>query len=231
VTRLRIALAGHSSGDAGRDARRLAAFFGRMAEYGLGERVRVAAPAGRRRRAGPGRRRDARPDPPSRRGVCARRRSRLELRGGPAPAAAVALPPPRARRSRSRAPAGLGADLGPGAGRPRRLPHGRRQRARGRRRRAHARRQLAALPAVRPSAHVDGHPDPGPAAPFTSVTQWTWEEVWLGARVLSVSKRDGYLPTWGSPAAPAVRSSWPSTWLRATGRATASGCYLAASRA
>jgi hypothetical protein len=36
-------------------------------------------------------------------------------------------------------------------------------------------------------------PDPGPGAPFTSVTQWTWEELWLGDRVLSVSKRDAYL--------------------------------------
>jgi hypothetical protein len=40
----------------------------------------------------------------------------------------------------------------------------------------------------------DATPDPGPAAPITSVTQWTWEELWLGDRVLSVSKRDGYLP-------------------------------------
>jgi hypothetical protein len=37
-------------------------------------------------------------------------------------------------------------------------------------------------------------PDPGPAAPITSVTQWTWEELRLGERVLSVSKRAGYLP-------------------------------------
>jgi hypothetical protein len=36
-------------------------------------------------------------------------------------------------------------------------------------------------------------PDPGAEAPFTSVTQWTWEEVWLDGRVLSVSKRDAYL--------------------------------------
>ncbi len=35
--------------------------------------------------------------------------------------------------------------------------------------------------------------DPGPRAPFTSVTQWTWEELWLDGRVLSVSKRDAYL--------------------------------------
>ena len=35
-------------------------------------------------------------------------------------------------------------------------------------------------------------PDPGPLAPFTSVTQWTWEEVWLDKRVLSMSKRDAY---------------------------------------
>jgi hypothetical protein len=36
-------------------------------------------------------------------------------------------------------------------------------------------------------------PDPGVDAPFTSVTQWTWEQVWLGERELSVSKRDAYL--------------------------------------
>ena len=31
-------------------------------------------------------------------------------------------------------------------------------------------------------------------APFTSVTQWNWGELHLGGRVLSVSKRDAYLP-------------------------------------
>ena len=36
-------------------------------------------------------------------------------------------------------------------------------------------------------------PDPGPRAPFTSVTHWKWEELWWQARVLSVSKRDAYL--------------------------------------
>ncbi len=36
-------------------------------------------------------------------------------------------------------------------------------------------------------------PVPGFEAPFTSVTQWKWEEVWLGDRRLSVSKRDAYL--------------------------------------
>jgi hypothetical protein len=30
-------------------------------------------------------------------------------------------------------------------------------------------------------------------APFTSVTQWTWEELWLNDQVLSVSKRSAYL--------------------------------------
>jgi hypothetical protein len=34
---------------------------------------------------------------------------------------------------------------------------------------------------------------PGPEAPFTSVTGWTWEELWVGDHVLSVSKRDAYL--------------------------------------
>jgi hypothetical protein len=36
--------------------------------------------------------------------------------------------------------------------------------------------------------------DPGPAAPFTSITQWTWEELHHQGRVLSVSKRAAYLP-------------------------------------
>ncbi len=36
-------------------------------------------------------------------------------------------------------------------------------------------------------------PDPGKDAPFTSVTQWTWETLQLGDRLLSVSKRDAYL--------------------------------------
>jgi hypothetical protein len=36
-------------------------------------------------------------------------------------------------------------------------------------------------------------PDPGPEAPFTSITQWTWEELSLHGRVLSASKRLAYL--------------------------------------
>lgn len=36
-------------------------------------------------------------------------------------------------------------------------------------------------------------PDPGPAAPFTSVTQWTWEELAWQGRLISVSKRAAYL--------------------------------------
>jgi hypothetical protein len=36
-------------------------------------------------------------------------------------------------------------------------------------------------------------PDPGPDAPFASVTQWTWEALYLGERRVSVSKRDAYL--------------------------------------
>jgi hypothetical protein len=39
----------------------------------------------------------------------------------------------------------------------------------------------------------DVAPDPGEHAPFSSVTQWTWEELWLDYRVVSVSKRDAYL--------------------------------------
>jgi hypothetical protein len=33
---------------------------------------------------------------------------------------------------------------------------------------------------------------PGPECPFTSVTHWTWEELWLEDRILSVSKRQAY---------------------------------------
>lgn len=36
-------------------------------------------------------------------------------------------------------------------------------------------------------------------APFTSVTQWNWGELHLGGRVLSVSKRDAFLPYAGLP--------------------------------
>ena len=36
-------------------------------------------------------------------------------------------------------------------------------------------------------------PDPGQEAPFSSVTHWTWGELWLQDRVLSISKRDAYL--------------------------------------
>jgi hypothetical protein len=39
----------------------------------------------------------------------------------------------------------------------------------------------------------DVAPDPGEDAPLTSVTQWTWEQLWVDDRVLSVSKRDAYL--------------------------------------
>ncbi|HLW69590.1 MAG TPA: hypothetical protein VKS22_03105 [Candidatus Binataceae bacterium] len=35
-------------------------------------------------------------------------------------------------------------------------------------------------------------PDPGPQAPFTSITQWEWEELTLDHRVLSLSKRAAY---------------------------------------
>jgi hypothetical protein len=36
-------------------------------------------------------------------------------------------------------------------------------------------------------------PDPGRKTPFSSVTHWTWGELWLQDRVLSISKRDAYL--------------------------------------
>lgn len=36
-------------------------------------------------------------------------------------------------------------------------------------------------------------PDPGPHAYFSSVTQWTWDEIWYGKRVLSASKREAFL--------------------------------------
>jgi hypothetical protein len=36
-------------------------------------------------------------------------------------------------------------------------------------------------------------PDPGPGAPFTSITQWNWGELHFENKVLSIAKRDGYL--------------------------------------
>ena len=39
----------------------------------------------------------------------------------------------------------------------------------------------------------DVAPDPAPDAPFSSVTQWSWEELKLDGHPLSVSKRDAYL--------------------------------------
>jgi hypothetical protein len=43
------------------------------------------------------------------------------------------------------------------------------------------------LPAWEPA------PDPGQSAPFTSVTQWTWDEVWYEDHVYSASKREAFL--------------------------------------
>jgi glycosyltransferase involved in cell wall biosynthesis len=48
-----------------------------------------------------------------------------------------------------------------------------------------------------PFVHLPAWPytrDPGPRAPFTSITQWSWEELMLNGRVLSLSKRSAYLP-------------------------------------
>ena len=39
----------------------------------------------------------------------------------------------------------------------------------------------------------DARTEPNLRSPFTSVTHWTWEELWLGDRVLSCSKRTAYL--------------------------------------
>ena len=39
----------------------------------------------------------------------------------------------------------------------------------------------------------DEAPLPSPSRPFTSITQWTWEQLHHQGRVLSVSKRDAYL--------------------------------------
>lgn len=39
----------------------------------------------------------------------------------------------------------------------------------------------------------EASPDPGVDAPFSSITQWTWEELWYQGRVLSVSKRTAYM--------------------------------------
>src|SRR5207248_1696838 len=49
----------------------------------------------------------------------------------------------------------------------------------------------------RPFVHLDSWAtaaDPGPQAPLTSITQWTWEELHYQDRVLSLSKREGYKP-------------------------------------
>ncbi|HKV55765.1 MAG TPA: hypothetical protein VJN94_14115 [Candidatus Binataceae bacterium] len=49
----------------------------------------------------------------------------------------------------------------------------------------------------RPFVHLPSWnvaPGPGPDAPFTSITQWTWEELHYQNRVLSLSKRAGYMP-------------------------------------
>jgi hypothetical protein len=43
-------------------------------------------------------------------------------------------------------------------------------------------------------------PDPGPEAPFTSVTQWEWREMWHEGRILSRSKREAYLRVLDLPA-------------------------------
>ncbi len=51
-------------------------------------------------------------------------------------------------------------------------------------------------------------PDPGVEAPFTSVTQWTWEELWQGDRVPSVGKRTAYLAYLDLPLV-AGHPSWP----------------------
>ena len=39
----------------------------------------------------------------------------------------------------------------------------------------------------------DVAPDPGREAPFTSITQWTWEELSFQGRALSASKRMAYM--------------------------------------
>jgi hypothetical protein len=36
-------------------------------------------------------------------------------------------------------------------------------------------------------------PDPGPQAPFTSITQWNWGELHWNGRILSTGKRDSYM--------------------------------------
>jgi hypothetical protein len=36
-------------------------------------------------------------------------------------------------------------------------------------------------------------PDPGEGAPFSSITQWTWDEIWYEKRVLDASKRRAFM--------------------------------------
>ena len=66
-------------------------------------------------------------------------------------------------------------------------------------------------------------PDPGPAAPFSTVTQWNWDE--LGADpALSLSKRHAFLRYLTLPGGPAAASSSPPTSIPTTTPVTAS-CY------
>jgi hypothetical protein len=51
-------------------------------------------------------------------------------------------------------------------------------------------------------------PDPGPQAPFTSVTHWTWDELAWQGRFISVSNRAAYLEYLDVPRLPTDRSSW-----------------------
>jgi hypothetical protein len=55
------------------------------------------------------------------------------------------------------------------------------------------------LPMWRPA------PDPGPAAPFTSVTQWGWGEFWWNGRAIGADKRWAYLPYLDLPRATGLR--------------------------
>lgn len=66
-------------------------------------------------------------------------------------------------------------------------------------------------------------PDPGPAAPFSTVIQWNWEE--LGDDpALSLSNGRRSFATCRCRRVPAAPSSSPPTSIRTTTPATASSC-------
>lgn len=182
-----------STGDAARDAAEVAAFFARLREHGLDEACALLAfPAGA--------------------GEQALERATIHGRSATALREAIAgadllwnmcchLRPPLLDRFRHR----VLVDLDPGhlqvSALACDLPIRDHQAFLSVGRRLHARDCGVPALGVRwhtfsPFAHLplwEVRPAPPPERPFTSVTHWTWEELWLGDRVLSASKRAAYL--------------------------------------